>query len=54
MMPKFTIEEHEKRMLELLKPKPLEGLEGERPNVLQSLLDKAKKIKKPIEGEQKV
>ena len=46
-MPKFTIEEHEKRMKELLKPKPEAG---KRPDALQALLDKAKaKVKgKPI------
>lgn len=39
-MPKgFTIEEHEKRMRELLKPKPLEI---DRSSVLQNLLDKAR------------
>ena len=53
-MPKFTIEEHEKRMRELLVPKPLEGLEGQRPNVLQAMLDKAKIKIKPTEVKPKV
>lgn len=44
-MPKFSIEEHEKRMRELLTPKPLEP---QGPNVIQDLLKKAK-IKKPGE-----
>jgi len=35
----FTIEDHEKRMRELLKPKPKEG---ERPAVLQRILDRSK------------
>lgn len=52
-MPKFTIEDHQKRMRELLTPKPQQI--GQRPNVLQALLDKAKlKIKKPVEGEPEV
>jgi len=50
-MAKFTIEDHEKRMREILAPKPI--VSGQRTNVLQSLLDKAgRKIKKP--GEQQV
>jgi len=49
-MPKFTIEEHQKRMRELLNPKPKEVDRG---STLQALLGKAKlKIKKP--GEVKV
>ena len=51
-MPKFTIEEHETRMREILKPKAPEGF---KPPLLESLLAKAKlKIKKPPEGELKV
>lgn len=49
-MPKFSIEEHEKRMRELLTQKPLEG---QRPTAFRALLDKAKrKIKKPVEVEE--
>ena len=50
-MPKFSIEEHEKRMRELLKPKPKEG---ERPKLLQHLLDRAKEkiTRKPTEVEE--
>jgi len=51
-MPKFTIEEHEKRIRELLTPKPEAG---QRPKILQSLLDRAKtNIKKPVKGELEV
>ena len=42
-MPKFTYEEHLKRMRDMLKPK-----DGARPLVLQQLLDRAKK--KALEG----
>lgn len=38
-MPKFTIEKHEKDIRELLNKKPQVG---QRPGVLQSLLDRAK------------
>ena len=45
-MPKFTMEEHEKRMLELLNRKA-----GQRPNVLQRFLDKTKQgTKLPSRG----
>jgi len=47
MPQRFTIEEHEKRMRELLNPKPQEM--RQRPKALQALLEKAKR--KPIEGE---
>jgi len=50
-MPKFTIEEHEKRMRELLTPKPEVG---NRSNVLKTLLDKAKLKRKPGEVEPEV
>ena len=39
MPEKFDIKEHEKRMREILKPKPLIG---QRPDVIQKLLDKAR------------
>lgn len=53
-MPKFTIEEHEKRMRGLLSPKTPE-IGVRTPNVLQALLDKVKqKVKKPSEGESEV
>ena len=38
-MAKFTIEEHEKRIREILNPKPPEA---NRSSVLQNLLDKAR------------
>ena len=49
-MPKFDIEEHEKRMRELLKPKPLEG---QRPGTLQTILDRAKGLVPGKPGEVK-
>jgi len=50
MMPKFTIEEHQKRMRDILARR---GQMGQRPKLLQGLLDRAKlKVKgKPSEGE---
>ena len=42
-MPKFTIEDHEKKMRELLKKKPNQG---GAPVVIQSLLDRAKTRRK--------
>lgn len=51
-MAKFTIEDHEKKMRELLNRKPTEG--GV-PVVIQSLLDKAKnRRRRPGEGVQPV
>jgi len=47
IMPKFSWENHEKRMREILTPKPSEAQQVG--NVLQDLLNKAK-IKKPGKG----
>lgn len=39
-MPKFTFEEHEKRMRQILNPKPQPS--GERPEALRKLMELAK------------
>lgn len=47
--PKFTIDEHEKRMREILNVKaPTPGIRSQ-PNSLKTLLDRAKKRREPGE-----